>query len=245
VFANLLDNAAKYTEENGDIWLTAEAHESEAVVRVRDTGVGMSADMLTRAFVLFAQGDQSLDRSQGGLGIGLTLVRSIVQMHGGSVQALSEGPGKGSEFVVRLPALREPPTPRPAPEDDRRRLPPRRILVVDDNVDAANGLALFLGMNGHEVRAEYDGPAALAAARVYRPEVVLLDIGMPNMDGYEVARRLRQELEPEKVLLVALSGYGQDEDRRRSREATIDHHFVKPVDPEALQAFLASESAVR
>jgi signal transduction histidine kinase len=245
VFSNLLDNAAKYTEEHGQIWLTAEAHDYEAVVRVRDTGIGMSAEMLTRAFELFAQGDQSLDRSQGGLGIGLTLVRSIVQMHRGYVQALSQGPGKGTEFVVRLPTLRESPASCEAPRDDGGRLPHRRILVVDDNVDAANCLAMYLGLSGHEVRAEYDGQAALAAARVYRPEVVLLDIGMPNMNGYEVARRLRQELEPEKVLLVALTGYGQDEDRRRSREATIDHHMVKPVDPEALQAFLTSALAVR
>jgi two-component system CheB/CheR fusion protein len=244
VFANLLDNAAKYTEEGGKVWLMAEANDHEVVIRIRDTGIGMSPDMLTRAFELFAQGDHSLDRSQGGLGIGLTLVRSIVQMHGGSVQALSEGTGKGTEFVLRLPILSDVPTPREAPKEDRRRLPAKRILVVDDNVDAANCLALFLGMSGHEVRAEYDGPAALAAARAYRPEVVLLDIGMPNMDGYEVARRLRQELEPEKVLLVALTGYGQDDDRRRSREAMIDHHLVKPVDPEALHAFLASEAAI-
>jgi PAS domain S-box-containing protein len=239
VFANLLNNAAKYTEEGGHICLTAERRGDDVVLRVNDTGTGMTQEMLTLAFDLFAQADRSLDRSQGGLGIGLTLVRSLVHLHGGAVQAFSDGPGKGSEFVVRLPALGQT---RPAgriPEERNGPWPSRRILVVDDNEDAAESLAQFLRMKGQEVRTAYRGPAALEAAGAFLPEVVLLDIGMPGMDGYEVARRLRRESGLEKILLVALTGYGREEDRRRSREAAIDHHLVKPVDPEALGTLLA------
>jgi PAS domain S-box-containing protein len=239
VCSNLLNNAAKYTEEGGHIWLTAQRQDNQVVLRVRDTGMGLTAQMRTQAFDLFAQGDRSPGRSQGGLGIGLTLVRQLVQLHGGSVQAFSEGPGKGSEFVVRLPLLEGVWPAGPAPERARGAGPLRRILVVDDNADAANTLAEFLGMTGHAVRMAYSGPAALEAARALRPEVVLLDIGMPGMDGYEVARRLRGEPGLEKVLLIALTGYGNEEDRRRSREATIDHHVVKPVDPGELKALLS------
>jgi PAS domain S-box-containing protein len=238
VCSNLLNNAAKYTEEGGRIWLTAQRQGNELVLRVRDTGIGMTPEMLAQAFDLFTQADRSLDRSQGGLGIGLTLVRSLVRLHGGSVQAFSDGPGKGSEFVVRLPVLEGVRPADPAPPQGSAAGPCRRILVVDDNADAANTLAYFLGMSGHEVRTAYSGPAALAAAQAYRPEVVLLDLGMPGMDGYEVARRLRREPGLNNVLLVALTGYGHEEDRRLSREATINHHLVKPVEPEALQALL-------
>jgi PAS domain S-box-containing protein len=241
VLGNLLHNAAKYTGEGGRIAVTAERHPSEVVVRVRDTGIGMTAEMLTRAFDLFAQADHSLDRSQGGLGIGLTLVRRLVELHGGRVDAFSAGPGKGSEFVVRLPAG---PSAAPAgtpeiPGPERPPSPCRRLLVVDDNADVADSLALLLRMAGHETRTAYDGPAALEAARDYRPEVVLLDIGMPGLDGYEVARRLRREPGLETVVLVALTGYGQEEDRRRCREARIDHHLVKPTDLDTLHALLA------
>jgi PAS domain S-box-containing protein len=239
VVGNLLNNAAKFTEEGGHIGLTAEQQDGEAVLRVRDNGIGMAPEVVARAFDLFAQGDTSLDRSQGGLGIGLTLVRSLVQMHGGSVQALSEGLGRGSEFIVRLPLAPARPTVQ-TPVAGKARRGSRRILIVDDNVDAVRSLALFLEMSGHEVRAAHNGPAALELAQTYQPDVVLLDIGMPGMDGYEVARRLRQAPGQEKVLLVALTGYGQEEDRRRSREATINHHLVKPTDPEALQALLTS-----
>jgi two-component system CheB/CheR fusion protein len=244
VLANLLNNAAKFTEEGGHVWLTAERRDNEVVLRVRDTGMGMTQEMLTSAFDLFAQADHSLERSQGGLGIGLTLVRNLVQMHGGSVQAFSDGPGKGSEFVIRLPALR---TARPvvqAAAGGEGPTPSRRILLVDDNVDATESLAVILRTSGHEVRTAYRAPAALEAARAFRPEVVLLDIGMPGMDGYEMARRLRQERGLENVLLVALTGYGQEEDRRRSREAAIDHHLVKPVDPEELRALLTRPESV-
>jgi signal transduction histidine kinase/CheY-like chemotaxis protein len=240
VFSNLLNNAAKFTEEGGRVGLTAARQGQEVVVRVRDTGIGMTEEMLTRAFDLFAQADRSLDRTQGGLGIGLTLARRLVQLHGGSIDAFSDGPGKGTELVVRLPVgQRTRPADR-APRGGNGPRTSRRILVVDDNVDGAERLAEYLGMAGHQVRTAYGGPAALEVARAYQPEAVLLDLAMPGMDGYEVARRLRQEPGLERVLLVALTGYGQEEDRRRSRQATIDYHLVKPVDPEALEALLAS-----
>jgi two-component system CheB/CheR fusion protein len=242
VFSNLLNNAAKFTEEGGRVALSAERQGDEVVVRVRDTGIGMTRDMLSRAFELFAQAEGSLGRSRGGLGIGLTLVQRLVEMHGGSVQAFSEGPGKGSEFVVRLPALAGARAPGQGPMSANGPAAPRRILVVDDNRDAADSLAVFLSADGHEARTAYDGPEALEAARAYRPEAVLLDIGMPGMDGYEVARRLRQEPGLERALLVALTGYGQESDRRRSREAGIDYHLVKPVEPEELRALLARPS---
>jgi two-component system CheB/CheR fusion protein len=239
VFSNLLNNAAKFTQEGGSVGLTAKRQGEEVVVRVRDSGIGMAPEMLTRAFDLFAQADRSLGRAQGGLGIGLSLARRLVQMHGGSVEAFSDGPGLGTELVVRLPVLQGA---RPADQVPRRRSglrTSRRILVVDDNVDSAESLGQFLEMVGHQIRTAYNGPAGLETARAYRPEIVLLDISMPGMDGYELARRLRQEPGLERVLLVALTGYGQDEDRRRSRQATIDHHLVKPVDPETLEALLS------
>jgi PAS domain S-box-containing protein len=239
VVGNLLNNAAKYTEQGGRIWLTEERQNDQVVLRVRDTGIGMGAEMLTRAFDLFVQAERSLDRSEGGLGIGLTLVRRLVELHGGDVRAFSDGPGKGSEFVVRLPVVQPHQHVGQAPKGRGGPWPSRRILVVDDNVDVAESLAQYLGVTGHEVRTAYNGPAALEVARTYQPEIVLLDIGMPGMDGYEMARRLRQEPGLENVLLVALTGYGQEEDRRRCQEAAIDHHLVKPADPEALQTLLA------
>jgi PAS domain S-box-containing protein len=247
VVSNLLLNSAKYTEPGGSIEVTAERGLGEVVVRVKDSGVGMAADLLPRVFDLFVQAERSLARSQGGLGIGLTLVRKLVELHNGKVSAFSAGPGKGSEFVVRLPALPEgwqhhrptPPTPRPRP-----RSVPRRILVVDDHPDVAESAALLLRLWGHEVHTVADGPAALQAVLSFRPEVVLLDIGLPGMDGYEVARRLRQHPDTRTVLLAALTGYGQEEDRRKSKEAGFDCHLTKPINPDTLQAFLASPSAL-
>jgi two-component system, chemotaxis family, CheB/CheR fusion protein len=248
VFSNLLNNAAKYTDPSGRVRLTALKAGTglgEAVVRVTDTGVGMTPDMLARAFDLFAQADQSLDRSQGGLGIGLTLVRRLVALHGGTVTAASEGPGKGSEFTVRLPLIRDEGGGR---KDERSPVPslisnasslPKKVLVVDDNVDSADSLALLLGIWDHEVRTANDGPAALRLARSFRPDVVLLDLGMPGMNGYEVARELRRIPELRDVVLVALTGYGQDEDRKQTREAGFASHLMKPVDPEELRAVLA------
>jgi signal transduction histidine kinase/ActR/RegA family two-component response regulator len=246
VVGNLLNNAAKYTEEGGQLWLSAGREGDEGVVRVRDTGMGIPAEMLASVFDLFTQGDHSLDRSQGGLGIGLTLVRQLVEMHGGRVEAHSEGPGRGSEFLVRLPALpvEEPAeAPEPAAPGRPARGPRRRVLVVDDNRDAAESLALLLGVAGHEARVSHDGPSALAAAAEFRPDAVLLDIGLPGMDGYEVARRLRAETDTGRALLVALTGYGQEEDQRRALAAGFDHHLIKPADLDALTALLASVPA--
>lgn len=254
VLVNLLDNAAKYTEPGGRIWLGAERVGTEAVLWVRDSGVGIPPELLPRVFDLFAQGDRSLDRSQGGLGIGLTMVRSLVEMHGGSVEAHSAGPGQGSELVVRFPALpasstSEIPapqrstglTPKPAgSEGTQRKL--QRILLVDDNVDAAQMLAVFLEMWGHQVRVVHDGPAAIEAAMEDHPEIILLDLGLPGMDGYEVARRLRQQTSLSKTRLVALTGYAQEDARTRSRETGFDHHLIKPIAPADLQHLLATPS---
>jgi two-component system CheB/CheR fusion protein len=239
VLANLLDNAAKYTPEGGSIWLTAERAVTQVVIRVRDTGSGMSPQVLARAFDLFAQGEAPLDRPHGGLGIGLTLVRRLVELHGGRVTAASEGPGLGTEVTLWLPvaaapAARPEPVAAAAGRGERRRL-----LVVDDNLDAAESLALLLRAQGHEVRRAHSGPEALEIARDFVPEVLLLDIGLPGMDGYEVARAVRADRALARCHVIAVTGYGRDEDRRRSREAGFDHHLVKPVTLAALQAVMA------
>jgi signal transduction histidine kinase len=249
VLANLLNNAAKYTEPGGRIELTAAREGDEVVVRVKDTGVGIPPEMLERIFDMFMQVDRSLSSTaQWGLGIGLTLVRRLVEMHGGSVRALSAGPGQGSEFVVRLPLAkggaapgeRDEGKPEPGLEvaATTAPTPPLRVLVADDNKDAVESVAMVLRLAGHEVRTAHDGAAAVAAAVAFRPQAVLLDIGMPGMDGYAVARRLRQ-VGLDGAYLVAMTGYGQDEDRRRSREAGFDHHLTKPVAPEDLEGLLA------
>jgi PAS domain S-box-containing protein len=246
IIANLLTNAAKYTDVAGRIWLTVEREDEHGVVRVRDSGIGIAPEFLSRIFDVFVQGDRSLARSQGGLGIGLTLVKRLVEMHGGTVAVSSAGLGEGSEFVVRLPALSEAQTRRaherpgvqPRVTDALR----RRVLVVDDNVDAAKSIAMILKLSGYDVHCVHDGPSALEAAQAYRPDVVVLDIGLPGMSGYEVAQRLRQQPEFKRTPLVAVTGYGQDEDRRLSKEAGIDHHLTKPVDPSALQRFVATSN---
>ncbi len=242
IFANLLNNAAKYTDVGGHVSLTASAEDGQAVVRVRDDGVGMSPEMIEHAFELFTQADRSLDRAQGGLGIGLTMVKSLVQMHGGSVQASSEGLGKGSELVVRLPLCAAPEEAIAAAPASAEASRPLRTLVVDDNVDGASSLALLMEMLGHEAAVAHDGPEALEMALASRPDLVLLDIGLPGMDGYEVAARLRQAGLASTVL-AALTGYGREEDLARSREAGFDHHLVKPVDISTLQKVLASVGA--
>ena len=242
VFANLLNNAAKYTPDGGHIWVSAARDGDEVVVTVGDDGMGISAASLPQIFDLFAQGDISKNRRAGGLGIGLTLARALADLHGGSIVARSEGPGQGSEFMVRLPLTPDAHAERselggPTPQAIRGRI---RVLVVDDNQDGANTLRLLLELLGAEVRVEYDGPSALNAFGAFRPEAVLLDIGMPGMDGLEVARRLRRRRDSHDVMLIALTGWGQEKDRRDSEAAGFDHHLIKPVDIEALQGFLAA-----
>jgi signal transduction histidine kinase/CheY-like chemotaxis protein len=253
VLSNLLNNAAKYSKSGGQIRLTVAVEGSEVVFRVRDKGIGIPAEMLAQIFDLFAQVDQSLDHSQGGLGLGLTLVRSLVEMHGGSVSAHSDGLGLGSEFVVRLPILPEAhPQPEKAPPAPSTRRAPvqvhatcahsRRVLVVDDNVSSAQSLAMILKLDGHDVQVAHDGTVALDAVLRFQPEIVLLDIGLPGMDGYEVASRLQvqPELRENIRLMAAITGYAEDEARRRSYEVGFDHHLVKPVDPEVILALVAS-----
>ncbi len=242
VLTNLLNNAAKYTDAGGQVRLTAERDGGEVVLRVRDTGIGIAPEMLPKIFDLFVQADRRMDRSQGGVGIGLTLVKKLVELHGGRVAAHSRGLGQGSEFVVRLPATSDPAEPGggEAGNGESARLARCRVLVVDDNLDAADSLGLMLQLGGQQVRVAYDGPTALLVAQAFGPQVVFLDIGMPGMDGYEVAGRLRRLPKGEATLLVALTGWGQDTDRRRSAEAGFDHHLVKPVEPAALQTLLAS-----
>jgi PAS domain S-box-containing protein len=241
VFANLLNNAAKYTEPRGRIWLTAEQHGNVAVVRVRDNGSGIAGEMIPKVFEMFTQVDTSQSRSRGGLGIGLTLVRSLTEMHGGTVEARSDGPAKGSEFLIRLPLLDRMPVAEPPsrPEESPTKPVSRSILVVDDNHDAAATLSKLLRRLGNQVQTAYDGEDAVAAVAALPPDVVLLDIGLPRLDGYEVARRIRQQPGGHGIVLVALTGWGQDNDRRRSLEAGFDHHLVKPVDLDALLELLA------
>jgi PAS domain S-box-containing protein len=240
VFANLINNAAKYTDPGGHLAVTSALEAGEAVVSVRDDGVGMTPELLTRAFDLFVQETRSLDRAQGGLGIGLTLVRTLVKLHGGSVRAFSEGPGHGSELCVRLPlgAQSAPALADPAPRAREGAALPLRVLVVDDNVDAAVALGKLMQILGHQVTLAHDGPAALAAADAARPDLILLDIGLPGMEGYEVAARLRAAGHT-RAGLVALTGYGREDDVRRSREAGFDHHLVKPVDLAQLRTIVA------
>ncbi|MDI1447799.1 PAS domain S-box protein [Polyangium sp. 6x1] len=248
VLSNLLNNAAKYTESRGLIRLAAEVRDDEVEIRVEDNGIGIAPDVLPHVFDLFTQASRAIDRAQGGLGIGLTLVRTLVEMHGGKVSARSGGMGQGAEFTLRLPichAARA--EERAAPMSAERELSPRsahrRVLVVDDNVDAAESLALMLGYLGHETRVAHDGPSTLEIAAAFLPEVVLLDIGLPGIDGYEVARRLRAQRETRAALLIALTGYGQEEDRRRARRAGFDHHLTKPVDHDRLLSLIDTMAA--
>ncbi|MBX9678431.1 MAG: response regulator [Gemmataceae bacterium] len=241
IFTNLLNNAAKYTNEGGSIAVCVETEGADVLFRIRDTGMGIPAEMLHSIFDLFTQAERTLDRSQGGLGIGLTLVRRLVEMHGGSVQAISKGLNQGSEFIVRLPTFvpAEPAPAEPAPSSAGPE-PRRRILVVDDNTDAAESIAWLLRAAGHEVRTARDGNEAIASAEAFPPQVALLDIGLPGMDGYELARRLRKTLDPRNTLLIALTGYGQDRDIQRSKQAGFDHHLVKPADIRSLHALLGA-----
>jgi PAS domain S-box-containing protein len=240
VFLNLLNNAAKYTKRGGHIWLTVEREGSDAVVSVRDNGIGIPSHMLSSIFDMFTQVDQSLERSQGGLGIGLTLVRRLVEMHDGSIEARSEGPDQGSEFIVRLPLLIQLPDEPPKGIDGPRATPLSkcRILVVDDNKDSAATLGMLLRLKGNDIRTAHDGLEALEVAETFQPELVLLDIGLPKLNGYDVARRIRHQPWGRDVILVALTGWGQDEDRRLSQEAGFNFHVVKPVELAVLERLL-------
>ncbi len=242
VFANLLNNAAKYTDPGGRISLDAAGEGEQVLVTVRDSGMGIVASALPRVFDMFVQIHQATDRAQGGLGIGLTLVRRLVEMHGGTVDAHSEGIGKGSEFSVRLPlaASAGSEAVQPASKGVSPVKAPPRVLVVDDNRDAAESLGLLLQMLGADVSVVNDGGAALQALAVRPPLAVFLDLGMPGMDGYEVARRIRQRPDGGDLTLIALTGWGQERDRRRTQEAGFDHHLIKPADLSALQALLES-----
>jgi PAS domain S-box-containing protein len=238
VIQNLLHNASKFTPQGGRIELTAAREDDHVVITVKDNGIGMTAELAACAFELFKQGHQGIDRPEGGLGVGLTLVDRLVALHGGTVSAQSGGPGKGSEFTVRIPA-RAQQTPRQptsrSDEDDAHPIAHRRVMVIDDNLDAANALRYLLENDGHEVKVAVDGSAGLAVARQFKPDFLLLDIGLPNLNGYEIARRMRQDETLRHVTIIAITGYGQSNDRARALAAGFDHHMTKPVEFHTLQ----------
>ena len=243
ILTNLLNNAAKYTKPGGNIWLRVEQADGNIVIRVRDNGIGISPEMLPHIFDLFVQAHRREDRTQSGVGIGLTLVRKLVQLHHGQVEASSRGLGQGSEFLLRLHGLPAGSEPQQAEEGNSKEPPAKasaqRILVVDDNRDAAESLAMVLRLYGHSVQVTYEGHSAISMALDFRPSVIFLDIGMPGMDGYEVAKIFRQDPNLRQAKLVALTGWGQEGDRIRSQEAGFDHHLVKPVEPDTLKELLA------
>jgi signal transduction histidine kinase len=244
VLSNLLHNAAKYTGKGGKIWLSAEQEADWVKISVRDTGIGIAPEHLSDLFKMFSQVAPALERSQGGLGIGLALAQGLVGLHGGTIEAHSAGIGKGSEFVVRLPGSRASFVPSQPPEVEVARAAGttsrRRVLVVDDNRDAADSLALMLSLKGHEVRTAYDGIDGARAAAVFRPDVVFLDIGLPNMNGYEAAAHIRRQTWGKNMVLAAVTGWGQAEDKRRAEEAGFNHHLTKPVDPSVLETLLVA-----
>jgi PAS domain S-box-containing protein len=242
VVTNLLNNAAKYTPEGGYIWLSLERQSGHALIRVRDNGMGIRADVLPRIFELFMQADRGLARSEGGLGIGLTLVDRLVDLHGGSVEAYSAGPGLGSEFIVRLPLISATLSSATTPEGEPQTPPPprRRVLVVDDHYYSALSMSMLIEALGHDARSASNGPDAIGSALEYQPDLVLLDIGLPGMSGYEVARRLRSLDALKGMRIAAMTGYGQEEDRRRSLDAGFDQHLVKPVELSDLDRLLKS-----
>ncbi len=238
VFTNLLNNAARFTAREGRITFGAQVREGRAEVSVRDTGIGFDRETASRLFEMFAKSERS-----PGLGIGLALSRRLAEMHGGAIEARSDGPGRGAEFVVSLPLTAAPTAERPAPapaKNARRDGPPLRILVADDNTDSTELLAMLFGSLGCEVAVAHDGEEAAEKARTFRPDVAVLDIGMPRLDGYEAARRIRAELAGRRLKLVAMTGWGQEEDRWRAREAGFDEHLLKPADVAKLEALLDS-----
>jgi CheY-like chemotaxis protein len=241
VFLNLLNNAAKFTEIGGKIAVTAEVQGGDVTIAVSDSGIGIPRDMLGKIFDMFAQVDSALDRSYPGLGVGLTLAKRLIELHGGALSAESEGPGRGSRFIVRLPMLG-------AAGGEASRAPPdgtnallstsRRLLVADDNEDFATSFAMILQAMGNEVKIAHDGLAALEVAAAFSPEVAFLDIGLPKINGYELARRLKAAPNTRHTLLVAVTGWGQENDKRQASDAGFDHHLVKPVEPHQIQAVL-------
>ena len=241
VLSNLLNNAAKYSDCGGHVHLNVEPQENDILIRVKDSGIGIAAEDLPRIFEMFTQIDRSVGRSHGGLGIGLSLVKRLVEMHGGSVETKSEGPGKGSEFIVRLPvAAAGVPSQHSSDEEAQASVSPCRVLIVDDNRDAADSLATLLKMSGHDTRTAYDGQQAVDLAGVFQPDALLLDIGLPKLNGYEVCRNIRQQRWGKNIVLIAVTGWGQNGDRQRSKDAGFDHHMVKPVDPKEVIKILAS-----
>ena len=241
VVANLLDNAAKYTDPGGRIWLSAEREGEEALIRVKDTGIGIASELLPRIFDMFTQSALPLERAQGGLGVGLSLVDRLVKLHGGTVSAYSAGPGQGSQFTVRLPAWNTPRLHAPEPKDELQQVSDKRcrVLVVDDNEDSVDSLAMLLRMLGHEVATSNDGESALNVADQFRPDVAILDIGLPKLNGYDLAKQIREMPWARDVVLVALTGWGQEQHRRRSAESGFNHHLTKPVELEVLQQILS------
>jgi signal transduction histidine kinase/CheY-like chemotaxis protein len=251
VIGNLLNNAAKYTPESGRITLTVETADEQAVVRVRDNGVGIPPEMLARVFDMFTQVEDAGGRAKGGLGIGLTLAQRLVELHGGTIRAESEGPGKGSQFTVRLPVVPAPlqslasPDRAAAHPEVHRSTNPLRIMIVDDNRDAADSLGALLSLHGHQVRVGYDSLDAIESAGEFHPHVMLLDIGLPGLNGYETAQQVRQQPWGRNLLLIAVTGWGQEEAKRRSWEAGFDSHLVKPVDPAMLVDLLGTLQSTR
>jgi PAS domain S-box-containing protein len=242
VVTNLLDNAAKYTDPGGRIWVSAQREGDEVVLRVKDTGIGIPPELLPAIFDMFTQAAMTLERSQGGLGVGLSLVDRLVRLHGGTVSAASAGSGQGSEFTIRLPfaeTSRKTAADFATAAESKNRAPRCRVLVVDDNVDSVDSLAMLLRIMGHEVEIANDGQEALAVALRFRPGVAILDIGLPKMSGYDLAQRMRQEAWGKDIVLVALTGWGQEEHRQRSAESGFNHHLTKPVDLDALEEILA------
>jgi signal transduction histidine kinase/ActR/RegA family two-component response regulator len=247
VFSNLLNNAAKYTDHGGSVVLSAGRDGDHVVVRVKDNGVGIAPEDIHRVFEMFTQVGRSIEQSRGGLGVGLALSRWLVRLHGGTIDAHSDGVAQGSEFRVRLPVVTVARRRRQAvvSKAEASTVSRRRVLVVDDNRDFADGLAAILRLAGNEVCVTYDGLEAVGAAGMWRPDIVLLDIGLPLLNGYDTARRIRDTLGKRTPLLVAITGWGQEEDRRRSRAAGFDHHLVKPIDPAELAGFLATALSAR
>jgi CheY-like chemotaxis protein len=242
VLCNLLSNAAKYSEPGSPIRLAVERDGDEAVIRVQDEGIGIAPHLLPHVFEMFTQLDQSLERSQSGMGVGLAIARQLIEMHGGSVQAHSEGLESGSEFIVRLPLLHSPATAQQGTEGDGPSSGPAavyRILVVDDNRDAAQTLATMLKLMGHEVHTAHDGYEGVEAATAFQPDVILLDIGMPRLNGFDACQRIREQPWSRNVLIVALTGWGQEQDKLRSQQVGFNKHLVKPVEPAALTKLLA------